>query len=85
MYIDRMPTTPSRMSSAVRVTPLGARFSWSMNARTALTIADRNPCSCVPPWVVGMPFTYDRIVSSCDSVHCIVASMRKPFSPGRSK
>ena len=28
MYIDRMPTTPSRMSSAVSVTPLGARFSW---------------------------------------------------------
>jgi hypothetical protein len=57
---------------AVSVTPLGARFSCSMNARTALTIAARKPCSCVPPCVVGMPFTYERIVSSCDSVHCSV-------------
>jgi hypothetical protein len=85
MYIDRIPTRPSRMSSAVSVTPLGARFSCSMNARTALTTAARNPCSCVPPCVVGMPLTYERIVSSCDSVHWRAASRRKPFSPARSK
>ena len=36
----------------------------SMKLRTALTIAARKPCSCVPPCVVGMPLTYERIVSS---------------------
>ena len=56
-----------------------------MNERTALTIAARKPCSCVPPCVVGMPLTYERIVSSCDSVHCSATSIRKPASPARSK
>ena len=64
------------MSSAVTFTPLGSSPAASMNERTALTTAARKPCSWVPPWVVGMPFTYERMVSSGDSVHCSAASTR---------
>ena len=64
------------MSSAVMLTPLGSRPAVSMKERTALTTAARSPCSCVPPEMVGMPLTYERMVSSGDSVHCSAASTR---------
>ena len=42
-------TRPSRMSSAVSVTPFGDRLCVSMKLRTALPSPARNPFSCVPP------------------------------------
>ena len=53
----RTPVNPSRMSSAVRVTPLGVRPCVSMKLRTALPRPARRPPSCVPPDAVGMPLT----------------------------
>ena len=50
-------TSPSRMSSAVSVTPFGDRLCVSMKLRTALPRPARNPFSCVPPDPVGMPLT----------------------------
>ena len=50
-------TMPSRMSSAVSVTPFGERLCVSMKFRTALPRPARNPFSCVPPEPVGMPLT----------------------------
>ena len=51
------PTSPSRMSSAVSVTPFGDRLCVSMKLRTALPRPARKPFSCVPPEPVGMPLT----------------------------
>ena len=51
------PTTPSRMSSAVSVTPFGERLCVSMKLRIALPTPARRPFSCVPPDPVGMPLT----------------------------
>ena len=53
----RMPTTPSRMSSVVSVTPFGVRLCVSMKLRIALLMPARAPFSCVPPEPVGMPLT----------------------------
>jgi hypothetical protein len=53
----RIPTRPSRMSSAVMLTPFGERPWVSMKLRTAFPIPARRPFSCVPPDPVGMPFT----------------------------
>jgi hypothetical protein len=50
-------TSPSRMSSAVSVTPFGDRLCVSMKLRTALPRPARKPFSCVPPEPVGMPLT----------------------------
>ena len=74
------PVSPSRMSSAVIVTPLGERLCVSMKLRTALPSPARSPFSCVPPDPVGMPFTYDRTCSSVASVHCSTRSSRSPSS-----
>ncbi len=52
----RTPVRPSRMSSAVSVTPFGDRLCVSMKFRTALPTPARRPFSCVPPDPVGMPF-----------------------------
>jgi len=52
------------MSSAVIVTPRGAMFYASMNARTPFTIDVDRPLSCVPPLGVGMPLAYVLISSS---------------------
>ena len=60
----RTPVSPSRMSSAVSVTPFGERLWVSMKLRTALPMPARRPLSCVPPDPVGMPLTYDRRCSS---------------------
>ena len=51
------PMTPSRMSSAVSVTPFGERLCVSMKFRIALPSPARRPFSCVPPDPVGMPLT----------------------------
>ena len=51
------PVSPSRMSSAVSVTPFGVRLCVSMKLRTALPMPARRPFSCVPPEAVGMPLT----------------------------
>ncbi len=59
-YTETTATTPSRMSSAVKVTPLGWIFLASMKARTALTTAVLKPFSCVPPEPVGTPLAYER-------------------------
>ena len=48
---------PSRMSSAVSVTPFGERLCVSMKLRIALPMPARRPFSCVPPDAVGMPLT----------------------------
>ena len=53
----RTAINPSRMSSAVSVTPFGDRLCVSMKLRTALPRPARKPFSCVPPDPVGMPFT----------------------------
>ena len=74
------PVSPSRMSSAVIVTPFGERLCVSMKLRTALPMPARSPLSCVPPEPVGMPFTYDRRCSSVYSVHCSTRSSRSPSS-----
>ena len=47
--------TPSRMSSAEMVTPLGLMPFVFMKPRTARFSADFSPASCVPPEPVGMP------------------------------
>ena len=51
------PIMPSRMSSAVSVTPFGERLCVSMKLRIALPSPPRRPFSCVPPEPVGMPLT----------------------------
>ena len=55
--IETTPVSPSRMSSAVRVTPFGVRLCVSMKLRTAFPRPARTPFSCVPPDAVGMPLT----------------------------
>ena len=53
MKIESTPVMPSRMSSAVSVTPFGDRLCVSMKLRTALPRPARRPFSCVPPEAGG--------------------------------